>query len=143
MPEIPAIKGFQGEYRFLSNFWFVPHRVFTYPTVEHYFQAMKTVDLDDRRRIRAMATPAQAKRAGRQVLLRPDWPEIHLDVMYRGLEEKFAPGTELAQQLLDTGDLYLEETNTWGDTYWGVCRGVGHNYLGTLLMARRRRLKEA
>jgi len=28
----------------------------------------------------------------------------------------------------------LEETNTWGDKYWGVCNGEGENQLGKLLM---------
>jgi len=28
----------------------------------------------------------------------------------------------------------LIEGNTWGDTYWGVCRGRGSNNLGKLLM---------
>ncbi len=27
-----------------------------------------------------------------------------------------------------------EETNTWHDTYWGVCNGVGKNMLGIQLM---------
>jgi predicted NAD-dependent protein-ADP-ribosyltransferase YbiA (DUF1768 family) len=28
----------------------------------------------------------------------------------------------------------LIEGNWWGDTYWGVCNGVGENHLGKLLM---------
>jgi predicted NAD-dependent protein-ADP-ribosyltransferase YbiA (DUF1768 family) len=36
--------------------------------------------------------------------------------------------------LLATGDAYLEETNHWGDVYWGVCNGVGQNRLGHALM---------
>ncbi len=40
----------------------------------------------------------------------------------------------LRERLLATGDQTLIEGNTWGDTYWGVCRGVGLNNLGTLLM---------
>ena len=41
---------------------------------------------------------------------------------------------ELGQMLLETGNSPLEETNSWGDTYWGVCKGVGKNMLGKLLM---------
>lgn len=33
------------------------------------------------------------------------------------------------------------EGNTWDDTYWGVCKGVGTNYLGKLLMIVRNDLK--
>ena len=42
---------------------------------------------------------------------------------------------ELKQKLLATQNLYLEETNTWGDTFWGVCNGKGYNMLGHLTMA--------
>jgi predicted NAD-dependent protein-ADP-ribosyltransferase YbiA (DUF1768 family) len=41
---------------------------------------------------------------------------------------------ELRQKLLDTGSCTLVEGNTWGDTFWGVCDGVGENHLGKLLM---------
>ena len=43
----------------------------------------------------------------------------------------------LRSQLLATEDAYLEETNHWGDTYWGVCKGVGENMLGKILMMAR------
>jgi predicted NAD-dependent protein-ADP-ribosyltransferase YbiA (DUF1768 family) len=42
---------------------------------------------------------------------------------------------ELSKMLLSTGNKYIEETNTWGDTYWGVCNGVGENNLGKILMS--------
>ena len=41
---------------------------------------------------------------------------------------------ELRTKLADTEDEELIEGNTWNDTYWGVCRGVGENHLGKLLM---------
>ena len=41
---------------------------------------------------------------------------------------------ELRDALLATGDVELVEVNTWGDTYWGVCRGRGRNQLGRTLM---------
>lgn len=44
-------------------------------------------------------------------------------------------------QLLATGTRYLEETNTWGDTYWGVCEGKGLNMLGKTLMQVRDELR--
>jgi predicted NAD-dependent protein-ADP-ribosyltransferase YbiA (DUF1768 family) len=36
--------------------------------------------------------------------------------------------------LIDTGNEELCEFNTWGDTFYGVCNGVGKNILGKLLM---------
>ena len=44
--------------------------------------------------------------------------------------------------LLDTGDLYIEETNSWGDTFWGVCEGKGQNVLGNILMGIRTDLRK-
>src|SRR3954468_6821071 len=55
-----AIDSFQGEYRFLSNFWpaGVEFEGITYPTAEHAYQAAKTLDVALRKRIAAEPTPA-------------------------------------------------------------------------------------
>jgi hypothetical protein len=42
--------------------------------------------------------------------------------------------------LISTGDTQLIEENTWGDTFWGVCNGIGKNMLGIILMDVRRAL---
>ncbi len=48
--EEPCIREFKGEFRFLSNFF--PSRIYhdgiEYPTVEHAFQAAKTLDFEQR-----------------------------------------------------------------------------------------------
>lgn len=129
------IKVFDGQYSFLSNFSPSPIFLsgFVWPTVEHYFQAMKTDNLTIQQEIRALATPGQTKKAGRKVVLRPDWDQVRLSVMAVALREKFKHPS-LREQLLDTGERHLEEGNWWGDTFWGVCRGKGQNNLGKLLM---------
>lgn len=139
----PAIDSFQGEHRWLSNFW--PARVvyerFLYPSVENAYQAAK---LDPALRRQFMScTPGQAKRAGRVAAVRADWDQVKLQVMEQLIAQKFFAGSELATKLLETDDAPLIEGNTWGDTFWGVCRGKGENNLGKLLMARRAELKEA
>jgi predicted NAD-dependent protein-ADP-ribosyltransferase YbiA (DUF1768 family) len=35
---------------------------------------------------------------------------------------------------MKTFDGHIEEGNWWNDTFWGVCRGKGHNNLGKLIM---------
>lgn len=40
----------------------------------------------------------------------------------------------LRRFLVETYPSDLVEGNTWGDTFWGVCRGVGENHLGWILM---------
>ena len=129
------INSFDGKYAFLSNFYEHPisNGTLTFPTNEHYFQAMKTTDHATRVTIAHASTPGEAKRMGRKVDLRPDWEEIKLQVMETALRLKFAD-PELAAMLKATGDEELVEGNWWNDTFWGVCNGVGENNLGKLLM---------
>lgn len=113
----------------------------TWPTVEHYFQAMKSATIDGMHLVREAATPGEAKRLGRRVTIRPDWDAVRLSVMRRGVAAKFTHDGPLGRWLLDTGDALLVEGNTWNDRFWGVCGGTGENWLGTLLMARRAELR--
>jgi ribA/ribD-fused uncharacterized protein len=105
----------------------------TYLTVEHAYQAAKTFDLDERRVIRKVNTPGEAKRLGKKVTMRQDWDLVKLKTMEFLLRQKFSY-EHLRDALIATGDAELIEGNTWGDTYWGVCNGVGENHLGKLLM---------
>lgn len=133
-----AITSFVGKYAFLSNFFVEKDG----RTVEHRFQAEKT--LNDRQRLAILQadTPGKAKRLGRKCDLRPDWEEVKVGLMYRLLMEKFADD-DLRQKLLATGDEDLVEGNNWNDTFWGVCKGVGDNQLGVLLMRVREIYREA
>ena len=139
---------FDGDYAFLSNFYpsTIYHDGITYPTNEHFFQAMKTLDISERKAIAAAETPGLAKRMGRNVKLRPDWEKIKVDVMRLGLILKFTDA-ELAQKLIATGDEELVEGNWWHDNTWGNChctacsRKGGRNLLGMLLMEVRKELQ--
>lgn len=131
-----AVRAFRGKHEFLSNFY--PSKVVLdgeeYQTVEAAFQAAKTFSLLSRNEIRKAKTPGQAKKIGRRVVLRPDWESVKIDVMRLLLSQKFVQGSELADRLIETGDAELVEGNSWHDTFWGVCDGVGENHLGRLLM---------
>lgn len=133
------IDKFRGKYYFLSNTY--PHEIEIfnkkYKSTEYAFQSMKAISEKDHEWIRNSDTWQLAKTRANNLLKigrgRPDWHEIKNDRMYRCLEKKFEDAT-LRAMLLATGDAYLEEGNWWNDTYWGVCNGVGENYLGKLLM---------
>ena len=139
---------FDGQYDFLSNFYPSPilYEGIVYPTNEHFFQAMKTLDIETRKAIAAAPTPGAAKRLGRHVQLRPDWEKIKVDVMRTGLMLKFTDAA-LAEKLLATGDEELVEGNWWHDQTWGSCfcpdhyRTPGRNLLGMLLMELRKELQ--
>ena len=143
---------FSGRYGFLSNFYrcHVEHEGIVYPSVEHAYQAAKTLSTNERSRIATMSDPGEAKRAGRRIKIRSDWEQVKLGAMLDLLRIKFAIAdqvhhTTLLDALLATGDAELVEGNWWHDQYWGVCNcgrdgtcakngGVGENHLGKLLM---------
>ena len=130
------IDSFSGENRFLSNFYDAPVLLdgVLYPTTEHAYQAAKCLDDAERgRMLAANLTPGQCKRWGRSVKIREDWEQVKIPIMYMLLRQKFKPGSVLAAKLLATYPQELVEGNTWSDTFWGVCKGVGKNHLGDLL----------
>ena len=67
------------------------------------------------------------------------WDQIKYDIMAEVLFAKFAnPDLKVKLRALPP-DIYLEETNWWSDTYWGVdFEKGGENNLGKLLMKLRR-----
>ena len=134
------ISQFVGENLFLSNFYLekLVWEGILWPSSEHAYQAAKTLDPQSRINIANLATPGQAKRAGRTLTLRPDWESVKLEVMYSIVHAKFKQNPHLLEKLLATGDAYLEEGNYHDDRIWGVCppdSGNGRNLLGKVLMA--------
>jgi len=132
------IDSFTGDYKFLSNFY--PCKVklddVEYPSVEHAYQAAKTLDLDERKPFhkRPLLTAGESKKMGRKLKIRPDWESVKLKVMEDLLAQKFADPV-LKKQLQETGDAKLIEGNYWGDDFWGVDKKKGgKNHLGKLLM---------
>lgn len=141
-PEQNKIETFSGAFHFLSNFH--PARLMfggvTYWTAEHAYQAQKTVNDNTRLNISILQTPGEAKQYGKSVVLRSDWDEIKLEIMEAVVRAKFTQNPPLKEKLLATEDVELEEGNTWGDTYWGVCDSEGENHLGKILMDLRKDL---
>lgn len=134
------ITSFRDEYEFLSNFYAHPVTLDgeTYPTAEHAFQALKTLQPAERLKVRETPTPYAVKRLGKRVTLREDWDSLRFDVMERVVRAKFSdPG--LAARLRETGERELVEGNNWRDATWGCVRAQGgewkgQNHLGKILM---------
>ncbi len=105
-----------------------------YPYSENAYQAAKFQDIT----IRSQFVEIDFKKAIQlawelKSKIRDDWEERKLWEMERVLRIKFADPF-LKSRLLATSSKYLEETNHWKDTYWGVCNGIGENNLGKILM---------
>lgn len=151
---------FGGEDSFLSNFHsspilvpsLLPESCGPWPTVEHAFQAAKTLSDGERLQVLKASTPGKAKRMGRKIALRDDWEDIKVNVMKHLVKAKFEQNLHLNQMLiaLDEGNpqthVTFTEGNNWHDQFWGQCncpthRNVeGRNELGKILFIYRENL---
>ncbi len=138
------IDRFDGQYRFLSNFYtekFIYHG-YTWKSVEHAFQAFKFYpDKERMSLVCEAATPGEAKKLGRQFGMRNDWEAVKIPIMTDLVRNKFYT-RYLADRLVETGDEELVEGNSWKDFFWGVCNGVGENHLGKILMMIRKEISD-
>lgn len=143
------IDRFVGPWAFLSNFYavWIVFEGLSYPSVEHAYQAAKTLDIELRKKLTDPdVTPGQAKRWGERLkkrgLLREDWFDVNIGIMRELLIQKFSKSI-LRRKLLATFGAELIEGNNWHDEFWGICDGAcnngphepnGLNWLGKLLM---------
>eukprot|EP00742_Colponemidia_sp_Colp-10_P002675 GILJ01002858.1.p1 GENE.GILJ01002858.1~~GILJ01002858.1.p1 ORF type:complete len:173 (+),score=17.19 GILJ01002858.1:53-520(+) len=133
------------EYGQFSNFWKAEITLNgkTWPTTEHYFQALKFSGTEHEELVRQASSPKEAADMGRDrsLPLRANWEELKDMVMYAACYAKFTQHADLRQLLLDTGDAYLVE-HTRNDRYWGDGGdGTGRNQLGKTLMLIRDRIR--
>lgn len=146
--------GFTGHYKPFSNFYYAPVPWGDYVTSPRYwscnevpYQLAKT--LSAAQRVEGICAylsedsgnPAKIKAWGKdpaRCTLQKGWKTneggLSIDVMRMLVGSKFTLHANLRALLLETKEGYLEETNTWGDTFFGVCRGNGQNWMGRILM---------
>ena len=119
-----GIFGFFGQYRYLSNFHICrvvidgPGRLYHFTSSEAAYMAQKSTDPLVWWHFETLS-PIQARDQGQQIALRRDWDSFRLSAMETALYAKFTQNVDVRLLLLDTGDLYLEETNDWGDCFLG------------------------
>ena len=115
-----------------------------WPSVEHYYQAMKFEDPDYRDRIRLADHPKKARKLGRArwKRRRQDWKQVKVTVMTRGVYIKCRTHADIAEALLATDDIALVENSNY-DYFWGCGRDRrGSNMYGKVLMNVRDKLNE-
>lgn len=135
MSKPQIISGFQGEYRFLSNFHPCSITIvgIPYKSVEAAYQASKFPSVETRRHF-SYLNAKEAKAKGRTMMLSRDWDDMaKITSMELCLRAKFLI-PDLRARLISTAPLEMIETNNWGDKFWGVCNGSGRNVMGKLLM---------
>jgi hypothetical protein len=139
---VKVIDAFRGRWTKLGNYssCVVFYDGHAYQSVEHAYQAQKSLDPGIQKMIRDCPTPATSKKVARSVALRPDWEQVKDSIMMELLAEKFSQQPEQGI-LMSTGAAVLIEGNWWHDNYWGDCRcgraacaEPGKNQLGRSLM---------
>lgn len=135
------VEQFKGEYEWLSNFTLcdIEYEGITYPSVEHFYVAMKSTDPTYRLEVSKIETSGKAKRRGQKLEkegnLRSDWDDIKISTMRYALQQKY--NTEpFRTLLLETKNMKIQEGNYWKDTFWGIYleTGEGKNILGKMIM---------
>ena len=145
----------KGEFRTFSNQAEYPIQIndVRYPTVEHYFQAMKAKEFgDDEIYQKILKTPSgkAVKALGKKVknFIKESWDDKRLEIMMRGVKAKFVQHPELQKQLLGTGDKKIGEADA-RNSFWGIGtsestekskdpeKWKGQNRLGKIMMALR------
>lgn len=142
----------EGEYWFLSPLAAFPikmsvdSKAFTFPTVEHYYQAMKFYVQDPRFRIilnqddpdaARLLTKEPEYRDGR----RKNFDQRKYIIMECGLRAKFAQNPDAAEMLKNTGDAIL--IKSCPVCYkCGFGEGSGENRIGKVLMRIRAELSK-
>ncbi|GAB1257816.1 NADAR family protein [Aurantivibrio plasticivorans] len=115
-----------------------------WPTVEHYYQAMKFDSAGLQSKIASAATAQAARKIGRGFFRRPrkDWSKVREVVMTRAVYIRARTHEDIAERLLATDDQPIVETSVY-DYHWGCGRdGRGHNHYGKVLMNVRDKLRE-
>jgi ribA/ribD-fused uncharacterized protein len=116
----------------------------TWPSVEHYYQAMKFQGTDPAHfeKIRSAQTSKQARRLGRSRFhkLRKDWGQVKRVIMTRAVYTCCRTHSHIAKHLLDTGNRKILENSQY-DYYWGCGRDRrAENVYGKVLMDVRAKL---
>lgn len=118
----------------------------SWPTVEHYYQAMKFDSDELKAKVRSAKTARKAQKIGKNFLnrlkVRKDWAEIKATVMTRAIYIRAKTHDKAARALLDTDGRQLMENDNY-DYYWGCGRDRrGENRYGKVLMNVRGKLKQ-
>jgi len=115
-----------------------------WPSVAHYFHAMKFEDPDYQEKIRQAPHPKKAKAMGRSRVkrIRKDWKKVRVTVMTRAVYIKAKTHPEVAEVLMDSGNRDFIENNAY-DYFWGCGRDRrGDNWYGKVLMNVRQKLRD-
>ena len=145
----------KGEFKTFSNQAVYPIQIsdVRYPSVEHYYQAMKAKEFGDEQIYKKILdTPSgkAVKALGEKIanVHTEIWDAKRLEIMMRGVKAKFVQHPELQKQLVATGERQIGYADA-RDSFWGIgtaetteksgdpTKWKGQNRLGKIMMALR------
>ncbi len=141
-----------GKYWFLSPLANFPIKMnvdgcdFVFPSVEHYYQAMKFYASDSRFSVIInMENPDDARLITKtpeyKVNRRPDFDKNKFKIMEMGLRAKFQQNANAAEMLKNTGNaILIKQCPVCYKCGFGI--GCGENRIGKTLMTIRRELQK-
>lgn len=136
-------------FEWLSNFYPAPFHLdgYDFPSVEHYYQAVKYLQLGCTEQFRAIQTAPTAlaalelNRAFKDHFPNTAWTvEASAEAMGKALRAKFRQNAPLRQRLIDTGDKILHESPGHIYSVWTEHGDGKSNLLGLKLMEVREEL---
>ena len=142
-----------GKWWFLSPYAEFPINIevdgkfYTFPTVEHYYQAMKFYATDERfNTILHLQNPDEArlitKTQAYKINRRLDFDKHKFDIMEKGLRAKFTQNPQVAEMLKATGNAVLiKSCEICYKCGFGI--GSGQNRMGKILMQIRNELQSS
>ena len=141
-----------GKWGFLSPYAEFPITMnvdgneYIFPTVEHYYQAMKFNASDERfKTIINLKNPDDArlitKKPEYKINRRPDFDQTKFEIMEAGMRAKFKQNPKAAEMLKATGDAVLIKSC---DVCYkcGFGEGSGKNTMGKILMQIRNEIQQ-
>lgn len=133
-----------GHYKCFSNWYSCSFtwNGYTWANSEQALMSAKSFDKNYHKKIKKATNPADAKRLGRSVKLRPDWDQVKFNIMVEILLAKFSQNPELKKILLETEDQVIHED--CNDPWWGGGPNYpgGRDYLGKALCSVRKTLRK-
>lgn len=143
-PSVIRFDRHDGGHPYLANDYPAPITLpeGTFPTVEHAYWALSTMDYEMREKIARAPTAREARHLAQDAPHRSDWSVVRLAVMLRLVREKFQQHPDLADQLLATGDGRLID-GVGNSRYWSSFGSQGRNWLGRVLELVRAELCES
>ena len=139
-----------GKWWFLSPYAEFPIKMevdgtfYTFPTVEHYYQAMKFYASDKRfHTIMNLKNPDEARLMTKtpeyKINRRLDFEHNKFDIMEKAIRAKFTQNPQAAEMLKATGDAFLiKSCAVCYKCGFGI--GSGQNHMGKILMQIREEL---